>query len=626
MLARPPDDYVALGYLTSPSLEDLPGKYTASAGEAKGRIPAVIAAYSTTPGGRPGGSGVYIPVMSPGGIPLPDFARLLAGEARAECLSAGDPGRRVLGISVEEPVEGWLGPDEAAVTDRAELDASFLKSLAGSGCPAVVWRAPPERTPGEAPQLAAGLGLALFRVSPGVPLRRVLGALSDGEGLLRLSHRAVRELLEGAGEWTPAEAAERISRLLGRRVVVEDAVGRLVAGGEDNPLRELLEREELRASRPSGVDETRRDRRDRYARLPDGFLSVPVERWRVAGRELFWVPLGGGSPAGYLWVDCEGSPLGTGDVIVLYWARRVLEGALGRERIRLETELGMRGDLLDDLIAGHYGSVDLLLQRALYLGADLSRGALAAIVDIDEFARYLERRRLKEPAVQELKRRLADAVRLQARQLFSGFLLGPRSDNVILFLPPSPEAPPDTLRERALELSGRVQRYVRGLLPDLTVSVGIGRYREDPAELPEAYSEAEMALRIGHRIKGPSSVSTFEETGTYKLLFRVLQESPEELESFYAETVEPAVRYDLRYGTGLVQTLASYLRNDASTSRTASELFTHRHTIRYRLERIRELTGLDVDRSEDRERLALGIKAMQLLGRAPEEPSPLSDR
>lgn len=560
------------------------------------------------------------------GIPLTDFARLLAEEMGAECLCPGEPGRRVVGLAVEEAVEGWISPGEVAVTDRAGLDAAFLKSLAATGCPAVIWRTSPERPHGEAPELAVSLGLGLLRVPAGIPLRRILTVLSDREGLLRRSHHAVRELLEGAGEWNPEEAAERISRLLGRGVVVEDAVGRLVASGGEGSLREFLKEEELRASRPSAVDETHRDRRDRYARLPDGFLSVPVERWRVGGRELFWIPLGSASPAGYLWVDCEEEPLGTGDVITLYWARRVLEGALGRERIRLETELGMRGDLIDDLITGHYGSVDLLLQRALYLGADLSRGALAVIVDIDDFARYLERRRLKEPAVQELKRRLADAVRLQARQLFSGFLLGPRSDNVILFLPPSPDAPPETLPERALELSGLVQRYVRGLLPDLTVSVGIGRYREDPTELPEAYSEAEMALRIGHRIKGPSSVSTFEETGTYKLLFRVLQESPGELESFYAETVEPAARYDLRYGTELVHTLLSYLRNDASTSKTASELFTHRHTIRYRLERVRELTGLDVDKSEDRERLALGIKAMQLLGRAPERPSSLADR
>ncbi|HET6659280.1 MAG TPA: helix-turn-helix domain-containing protein, partial [Rubrobacter sp.] len=143
---------------------------------------------------------------------------------------------------------------------------------------------------------------------------------------------------------------------------------------------------------------------------------------------------------------------------------------------------------------------------------------------------------------------------------------------------------------------------------------------------PDAYSEARVALEIGHRIHGPSCVSTFGKTGTYKLLFRVLQENPEELEAFYGETLEPVVHYDSRYGTELVQTLITYLGNDASTVRTAGDLFAHRHTIRYRLDRVSELTGLDVDKSEDRERLTLGIKAMQLLGRVPERPSSFADR
>ncbi|MBD0355731.1 MAG: helix-turn-helix domain-containing protein, partial [Rubrobacter sp.] len=70
----------------------------------------------------------------------------------------------------------------------------------------------------------------------------------------------------------------------------------------------------------------------------------------------------------------------------------------------------------------------------------------------------------------------------------------------------------------------------------------------------------------------------------------------------------------------------TYLGNDASTAKTAAGLFAHRHTIRYRLDRIRELTRLDVDKSEDRERLTLGIKAMQLLGRAPKKPASFTDR
>jgi sugar diacid utilization regulator len=573
---------------------------------------------------------------------LKELFNTISEELGGQRLALGEPGRSVEGLAVDEEAEGWLGRDEVAVTGRKELDTRFLATLAEGGAPAVIWRTEGE-PPAQPVRYAEELGLGLLTLSPGVPLRELLSLFTrgadpeaEGEWLLRHSHAAARTLLESAGgEASVAKLAGKLAGLLKRSVVVEDPVGRLIARGDpagsgdrsgSQTLTSTLEAHELRASRGSGVDETRRERRDRYARLPNGFLSVPVERWRVAETELFWMPVGAGAPAGYLWMDLADHPLGPEDVVVLYWAARALEAELGKERVRLETELGVRGDFVDDVINGHHGSVDLLLQRARYLGADLSGGALAVVVDIDDFAGYLSRRRLKESAIQELKRRLADAVRLQARGLFSNFLLGPRSDNVILFLGPSADDPAGELTEKALSLATRVQRYVKGLLPDLTVSVGIGRFKDDPAVLSDAYSEAGVALEIGHKINGPSSISTFEQTGTYKLLFRVLQEEPEELQSFYAETLAPVVAYDSRYGTELVATLVTYLGNDASTAKTAADLFAHRHTIRYRLDRVKELTNLDVDKSEDRERLTLGIKAMQLLGHVPQKPSSFSDR
>jgi sugar diacid utilization regulator len=558
---------------------------------------------------------------------LKDFSRILLEELDADCPLPGDPSRQVRGLAFDEPVKGWISPEEVAITARESLDEDFLQGIATTGSPAIIWRREGD-APADSVERAAELGLGLFVLTPEVPLRQLFGIFSQDDGLLLLSHGAGRTLLESVGgETTLEELVGRISGMLGRSVVVEDPVGRLIASsGDENHLRVTLEELGLRASKGSGIDETRRERRDRYARLPDGYLSVPIERWRVADGELFWSPIGTGAPAGHLWLDLEGGNLGPEDVVLLYWARRVLEAELGKQRIRLETELGVRGDFVDDLVSGHYGSVELLLQRARYLGADLAEGALVMVVDIDDFARYLARRRPKEPAIQELKRRLADAVRLQARQLFANFLLGPRSDNVILFLGRAEGEEPEDLPEKAQLLAKGVQRYVKGLLPDLTVSVGIGGYKEDPVQLPEAYSEATVALEIGHRIHGPSSVSTFSTTGTYKLLFRVLQENPEELEAFYGETLEPVVHYDSRYGTELVETLITYLGNDASTVRTAGDLYAHRHTIRYRLDRVGELTGLDVDKSEDRERLTLGIKAMQLLGRVPERPSSFSDR
>ena len=114
----------------------------------------------------------------------------------------------------------------------------------------------------------------------------------------------------------------------------------------------------------------------------------------------------------------------------------------------------------------------------------------------------------------------------------------------------------------------------------------------------------------------------FEETGAYRLLLPAMSEDPAELQRFYAETVEPLVVYDEQYATDLVQTVEAFLDADGNVAGTAAKLFTHRHTIRYRLERVRELSGLDVGSTDGREKLSLGLKAMRVLGiAAPAGPS-----
>ena len=103
-----------------------------------------------------------------------------------------------------------------------------------------------------------------------------------------------------------------------------------------------------------------------------------------------------------------------------------------------------------------------------------------------------------------------------------------------------------------------------------------------------------------------SRLLSFEDTGAYRLLLPAMSDDPAELERFYLDTIAPLVAYDEQYGTELVHTLEAFLANDGSMAATYKQLFTHRHTIRYRLERIKELAGLDVNSTDGRERLGLG--------------------
>jgi sugar diacid utilization regulator len=158
-----------------------------------------------------------------------------------------------------------------------------------------------------------------------------------------------------------------------------------------------------------------------------------------------------------------------------------------------------------------------------------------------------------------------------------------------------------------------VLREMEAALAGYTFALGRSRIAADPAELPRAASEALLAANVAEGA-GDGVALAFEQTGAYRLLLSTMSENPAELQRFYAETVEPLVAYDEQYETELVRTLETFLEADGNVAGTAQRLFTHRHTIYYRLERVRELSGLDVSSSDGREKLSLGLKAMRVLG------------
>jgi DNA-binding PucR family transcriptional regulator len=163
------------------------------------------------------------------------------------------------------------------------------------------------------------------------------------------------------------------------------------------------------------------------------------------------------------------------------------------------------------------------------------------------------------------------------------------------------DAPEATLAG-ARRLAGRLQRLG---------TVGLSSFYADPAELHRAIQEAELVLDVLRTSDVP--IAEHIGTGTYRLLFRVLASHPEEVRAFYEDTVAPVVRYDEQYRTELLTTLEAYLLNNCNMNATAAAIYAHRHTVAYRLERVRELTGLDPMLSEDRERLGLGLKAYRVI-------------
>jgi len=166
--------------------------------------------------------------------------------------------------------------------------------------------------------------------------------------------------------------------------------------------------------------------------------------------------------------------------------------------------------------------------------------------------------------------------------------------------------------ERLARAAAGLARELDDSLAGFHVTIGCSRRAADPVDLYRSGNEARLALNVGEA-EGKALLA-FEDTGAYRLLLGAMSEDPRELERFYAETIEPLSAYDDQYETELVMTVEAYLDNDGNVAATAKQLFTHRHTIRYRLERVRELCGHDVSATEGREKLGLGLKAMRVLG------------
>jgi sugar diacid utilization regulator len=239
-----------------------------------------------------------------------------------------------------------------------------------------------------------------------------------------------------------------------------------------------------------------------------------------------------------------------------------------------------------------------LIARGKELGTDLSLGGSVLVV----------RAHPRTPTEDDWRRRLLAVASRGARSIAPGSIAAPRDGQAgeIVMLVPDPDG--DTARR----VSASVLRELESGLAGFAFAIGRSRHAADPLDLSRAGNEALLAANV---VEGDPERAelAYADTGTYQLLLPYMSD-PAELKRFYSETVRPLVAYDEQYETDLLGTLWTFLECDANVNATAARLITHRHTIRYRFERVRELTGLDVSSTDGREKLSLGLKAMRVLG------------
>ncbi len=252
--------------------------------------------------------------------------------------------------------------------------------------------------------------------------------------------------------------------------------------------------------------------------------------------------------------------------------------AVGVKKIQLIeslTEKNLIKDFFEALAAGRDGGI--VEGRALRLGCDLGRPHVVVAA---------------EPADEALERALLG--------FFPGSLFDRREDSLRGLL----RLPAGGNERAAIET---VRRAHAGCTPP--IAIGLSSTCEGFGSFREGFEEARQALFGTTVLKREASVVAFEELGAYKYLLRIAADGG--VRDATIEAVTRIADYDRDRSASLLPTLEEFLKRHGSIGATADALYIHANTLRQRLRRIGDLSGIDL-RRDDWLMIEIAVKLVQL--------------
>jgi sugar diacid utilization regulator len=267
------------------------------------------------------------------------------------------------------------------------------------------------------------------------------------------------------------------------------------------------------------------------------------------------------------------------DLVALEHGATVLSMELARLRSIADTELRLGRDLVHDLLAGT--DDESALARAEALDYDLRGAHRVVVVDCKS----------RQPRAHDA---LLSAVRRAMRQARLTGLLETWSGSVAVVTAGHTDW--EKMRQMILSDLRGGQCYI-----------GVGSSCARPSELPRSLREAGLALRLQKTLLPGSSACEYPKLGVFRMLAAIPDLT--DVDSFVREWLGSLLDYDERKGAELVRTLTQYLEHGGNYDATAAQLTVHKSTLKYRLQRIRELSGLELNNPDVHFNLQLATRA-----------------
>jgi PucR family transcriptional regulator, purine catabolism regulatory protein len=503
------------------------------------------------------------------------------------------------------------------IKDDREAQIRLVARIADSNGAGLVVRPLPylRRLPPEMLTEADRLHVPLFTIGPDVQFVDLMAPLL--ERIINAEHWRLKRSIEIHRRFTELvldgkgvnEICRTLADLLESAVVIEDASFHLLAhaGGAGDPHRkETIQRQ---GTPPRVLFDPQIQRMLRDLEAKRGPVKVPAFPHVGMSRERLIAPiLAANQVLGYISVLDHPPHHEELAFMAIEQAALVLALAIAKERELSEVEGRVRGELLDDLLHGTYGDEAAAQRRARHVGYPLHGSHIVMLVDIDDFRGYSRARQITEDAIQALKREFLRRVTGVVRAGYPRALVQGRSDSVVSLLPVGTE--PGDYQARGHALGLQIRQTIADWKPGFTVSVGFSGPAEAPAGIATAQREVISVMDSLARFKRWGQVVAVPELGLTGLLAAV---TDERLVDYSRRHLGPLVEHDTARKGSLVPTLRAYLET-GEQQEAAKRLRVHPNTLRYRLDRIREISGVDLEDPETRLNLAVALRVQALLG------------
>jgi purine catabolism regulator len=523
--------------------------------------------------------------MNPSGSSLQDLSRLAFSDSLEWLSTESSDNDPIRWISITE--DEICAGDVFLVSSRdasSELLSTALQKEALVVL--LLGKKPPKKV-----KIPAGLPVALI---PGkhdlIETQRLLLTILINEraALQERSARIYAKLAQIEADDSGLEGlAKAMADISGKGILVQDKRGRILVECASSALASIWEDVTRQFRTFDSLPELLKDRHQAGRQpsiitqeLPGGLsrLVSPITVTEVA--------------RGYLSLVGVAGEMDALDHLVAEQGTRICALEMSRAKAIREAEKRLKGDLLTVLLQEQLSPRDSQLW-AQAVGLDLSRAHVGLRFTWDSPVPP-SRRRLETIVNGEIDRRGLKAI------------VNPMGLEIVCFCEIDPEISRPT---SALEFGQAVIDQGFQEYPEAPLRCGIGSPAPDLPSWRDSFSHAGQALEMARRLR-EDKVLYFPDLSVYRFLFQ-FEHNPALL-AFQEEILGPLLGYD--GGNELLQTLEVYFEHNGSLSQASEALFIHRNTLSYRLDRICDIAGYDLEKPETRLAIELALHIYRMLG------------